>query len=149
MSRFANPEAVDTLDLGPCQCGPKSEHDRDEWVHRTELGAGEEASAAAYGFQITNQTYYDFTAMKRKLIELATVSWNLVDEKGQPVAPSVANITLLDGDALRAMIERIDTVTGRSEDNEDKDPLPLESGDPSPAGTPETASPTRTTRKRT
>lgn len=149
MSRFANPEAVDTLDLGPCQCGPKSGHDRDEWVHRTEIGAGERGSAAAYGFQITNQTYYDFVAMKRKLIEIATVSWNLVDDDGKPVVPSVWNIGLLDDAALTAMIDRINAVTGADKEDDEPEPLPKASGDPSPAGTPETPSPTRTTRKRT
>jgi hypothetical protein len=113
MSRFANPSASDVLELpGGCQC-PGKPHDADRWVYRTELGEGEEKRAGAYGWASTNGSYFDWEAARDKLIEIASIRWNLVDEQNDPVPCRVATVRLLDEDTRDAMAKAVDDAVAR------------------------------------
>ena len=84
--RFADPDAVDTVELpGPCSC-PSSPHDpHDTAVYRTQLGGGERQSIATAGSINGFGSYYDHEAAESQLIAVALRSWTLQNAKGEPM----------------------------------------------------------------
>lgn len=143
MSRFANPAATESLTLpGGCQC-PGAPHAEDVWVYRTELGEGEEQRAGAYGWTVGNGTYFDWEAARDKLIEIASVRWNVVDEAG-PVPLTVARIRLLDGETRTAMAAAVDA----AQDAYREKRLPNLPAAPSATGSLGSGSSNRATRRR-
>lgn len=143
MSRFANPVATDSLTLpGGCQC-PGTPHESDVWVYRTELGDGEEQRAGAYGWTVGNGTYFDWEAARDKLIEIASVRWNVVNDAG-PVALSVANIKLLDEPTRQAMAKAVDDAQNAYRNSR----LPNPPAAPSVTGSLGSGSSNRATRRR-
>lgn len=154
--RFANPDRTDTLSLGPCQC-PGTPHVQDEYVHRAELGAGEEQRAGDAGWAAGGYVEFIGSAFQNKLIEIAGKSWNLVDGEcdcpknghrgpvhpdGEPVPLTASMVALLDAETRALIVDRLDQVTA------DKSPPPNESGAPSARSTRGSASRTRKTRTR-
>lgn len=113
MSRFADPAATESLPLpGGCQC-PGSPHAEDVWVYRTELGEGEEQRAGAYGWASTNGSYFDWEAARDKLIEIASVRWNVIGSDGAEMPLRVATIRLLDEPTRDAMARAVDTAQSK------------------------------------
>lgn len=109
MTRFADPTATDTLTLpGGCQC-PGTPHEADVWVYRTELGDGDEQRAGSFGWSAGGGAYFDWEAARDKLIEIATVRWNVVGEGGAPVPVNVASVRLLDTETRQLMAAAVDT----------------------------------------
>lgn len=105
--RFADPGATDTLNLpGGCLC-PGTPHATDTWTYRLELGDGEEQRAGAYGWASTNGAYFDWEAARDKLIEIASVRWNLIDDEG-PVPLRVDRIRLLNDATRNEMASAVD-----------------------------------------
>lgn len=131
MSRFADLANTKLVVIGECQC-PGTPHARDEaQVHR-ELGysaRGKIGAAAALSFG-------DFTAARRKLVELGVESWNLLGPDGKPWPPTEENIELLDEATIDAIAEGINAAV------EPTPPLPNASDAPSPDGSPGSVSPT-------
>lgn len=140
-SRFANPNRTDVLDLGACQC-PGTPHESDQVVYRLELGAGEEERAGAYGWSVTGWAYFDSAAARAKLIEIGVVRWNLLGPDGEEMPVNARSAALLDEATLDRITAKLDEVTAKPE------PLPKARAARSAAGTPASASPSRTTRKR-
>lgn len=141
MSRFADPSATAVLVLpGGCQC-PGSPHEADEWTYRTELGDSEQKRAAIAGFDL-DTAKVDWIAAQDKLIEVASVRWNLVDDDGDPVELSVATIRLLDQATRDAMAEAVDAAVTASQK-----PLPNASAARSPSSSRASGGRTRTARK--
>lgn len=127
MSRFADPTATDVLPLPVvtgvdgkgqpilgvgCSCPPGKDgtapHAQDVWVYRTELGDSIEKRAGAFGWAQTGGAYYDWVAAQDKLLELASVSWNLTDEQGEPVPINTHTIARLDEHTREAMARVVD-----------------------------------------
>ena len=120
-SRFANPNRVDTLPLGPCQC-PGTPHEAGDFaVYRMELGAGEEGRAGAYGWSMTGGAFFDWEAARSKLIEVGVVRWNLLGPDGERMDVTVANAALLDAATRDLITAKLDEVTTPA-------PLPNASG---------------------
>ena len=93
MSRFADPTAVETVTLGPCEC-PGTPHDEDWMELRTELGA-EDAITIAGGDSIA-------------ALEVLVVGWNLLDNDGTLAAVDRSHLARLFTDnftPLNAWIE--------------------------------------------
>lgn len=130
MSRFANPNATIEVDVGPCQC-PNTPHDRDRITARTELGYG--AQTAIGDAIVRSDGVMVWGEGKLKLLELAVVSWNLLDHEGKDVPVSVAAIRLLDE-------ATVDTVATAIDDAVEKAKLPNGSGAPSVGSSPGSAS---------
>lgn len=140
-SRFANPNRTDVLSLGECRC-PGTPHDQDEYVHRVELGAGEEERAGDAGWSSGGYVEFVQSAAYNRLIEIGGVRWNLLDDEGEPVPLTAANAARLDEDTRKLILERLDQVTTRK-------PLPKVSAAPSARSTRGNGSRSRaTTRKR-
>ena len=143
MSRFANPAATDTLDLpGGCQC-PGTPHDVDRWTYRTELGDGEEQRAGAYGWTVGGGVYFDWEAARDKLIEIASIRWNVLNDAG-PVPLNVGSIKLLDEPTRQAMAKAIDDAQTAYRQAK----LPNPSAAPSVTGSPVSGFSNRATRRR-
>lgn len=141
MSRFADPSATDVLVLpGGCQC-PGSPHDADEWTYRTELGDSEQKRAALAGFDLATSKV-DWIAAQDALIGVAGVSWNLVDEDGEPVPFTLNAIRLLDMATRDAMAEAVDAAVTASQQ-----PLPNASAARSPSSSRASGGRTRTAKK--
>lgn len=135
MSRFADPMAVQTVSLGPCQC-PGTPHEQDEAVIRWQLGA---SALARVGAAELSASRGDVYASWRQLITEATVSWNLkVTYNGEVVDVPVtaATVAELDEDTLTTLAKAIDEAI------QAKGILPNASGAPSPASPQGSASPT-------
>jgi hypothetical protein len=161
--RFANPERTDVLPLGPCQC-PGSPHEQDEYVHRLELGAGEEQRAGDAGWAEGGYATFSSAAAQNKLIEIAGKSWNLVDGEcdcpknghrgpvhpdGEPVPLTAYTASLLDEDTRRLITTRLDEVTAGGNGKDPPDgKAPNASGARSGRSTRASASRTRMTRKK-
>ena len=141
MSRFADPTAIETLSLGPCQC-PGTPHEEDVVIYRTELGDGEETAAGAAGWAATNGKYFDWEAARSKLLATGVMRWNLLGPSGElmPVTPTA--MALLDATTRAAIGAAIDTAQAKARG----DPLPNASAARSPAGSRVSGSPTRKTR---
>lgn len=146
MSRFADPRATATVDLGPCGC-PGSPHDRDEAVLRWQLGAS--ALARIGRAELGGAVERDPMAAYRQTVLETVVSWNLlwldpIDEEPDrkavpvPIIPSV--IAEMDVDTLRTIAEKADELI------QSRGALPNASGGPSPASPRGTASRTPTAR---
>lgn len=140
--RFADTTATDVLELpGGCQC-PGTPHDADRWVYRLELGDAEEKRAGAFGWATTNGSYFDWEAARDKLIEIASVRWNILDEQGDPVPLRVSAIRLLDEATRDAMAEAVDAAQSRF-----RAPPPNASAAPSPKPSRRSGGRTRTATK--
>jgi hypothetical protein len=139
-SRFANPNRTDVLSLGSCQC-PGTPHEQDEYVHRVELGAGEEQRAGDYGWAEGGYSTFLGSAAQNRLIEIAGIRWNLLDSEGEPMPLTAHAASLLDEDTRTLILERIDSITTRK-------PLPKVSAAPSRRSSLANGSGTRKTPKR-
>ena len=87
MSRFADPTAIRTVDLGPCEC-PDAPHKRDEANIRAELSASEVARL----IEVINNADKDGASA---LIADAIVDWNLLGPDGEPWPPSAESVDAL------------------------------------------------------
>lgn len=114
MGRFADPSRTATLALpGGCQC-PGSPHAADEWEYRLELGDSEIKSAgirALIGRDAAGEALIDLALMQDLLLEAASVSWNLVDERGAIVPIRTQTLRLLDQSTRDAMLTALDDAT--------------------------------------
>jgi hypothetical protein len=136
MSRFADPTAVATVTLGPCQC-PGTPHEQDEAVVRWQLGA---SALARVGAAELTSSRGDIYASWRQLIVEATVRWNLSTEyEGEVVVVPVtaATVAELDEATLTTLARGIDDLI------QERGTLPNASGAPSPASPRGSASRTR------
>lgn len=80
MSRFANPARTGTFTFaGGCAC-PGSPHDDDHMELRTELGATEMAMLEAFAALGAGGGI--------KTVAMLLVSWNLLDDDGDPAPPN-------------------------------------------------------------
>jgi hypothetical protein len=134
MSRLADPSAVETVALGPCQC-PGTPHEQDEAVVRWQLGA---SALARVGMAELSVSKGDVYASWRQLITEATVRWNLLTEyegKVVPVPVAPATVAELDEDTLTTLATAIDDLI------QQKGILPNASGAPSVASPHGSASP--------
>ena len=96
MGRFAH-SRTRTLNLGPCGCPgtPHPEGDTAEVLE--ELGVRDTILVSEAGLGAAAQRGgYNVAAAEAKQIELATVSWSLLDDAGQPTEPSPLWIGRLD-----------------------------------------------------
>lgn len=133
MSRFADPSRTKIVPIGPCDCPGTPHAGGDVATVRLEFGyqaLGEIGSAGALAFG-------DFTASRRKLIELGVVSWNLIGPDGKEWPPNEANIALLDEPTIDALASALDEAVEMA-----RRALPNASGAPSADGSPGSASPT-------
>jgi hypothetical protein len=126
VSRFANPTRTERFTF-PDGCGcPGTPHEQDWMALRTELGAEETA-------QLSMLPVLGATAGPRALAVLLT-EWNLLDDDGQPAAPTPENVGRmwadLYSDELNAWIDQHVRMTS----------LPNGSGGRSPNGSSATAS---------
>lgn len=144
MSRLADPLAVETVDLGPCQC-PGTPHERDSAVVRWSLGAS--ALARIGRAELEGAVQLDPMAAYRQTVLETVESWNLLwpgppDEKGDrdPVDVPLTQFAIaqLDVDTLKVIAETADKLISG------KGVLPNTSGARSPASPRKSASPTRT-----
>lgn len=135
MSRFADPTATASIDLGACQC-PGTPHEADEAVVRWQISGS--ALARIGRAQLDSAVRGDPLAAYRQTVLETVVSWNLLTEKGDPAPIVESTVGELDVDTLRTIAEQADAlITGKGE-------LPNASGAPSPASPRGSASPTRT-----
>jgi hypothetical protein len=145
VSRFADPNAVDTFEVA-CPC-PGTPHEQDKITHRTELGAGELESVGQYGWQrgmsAAGTSFYDESAAMSMLVQKAVVRWSFTDSDGDAMPVNVRTADLLPESIRSALRERLeaasawDTVaTGP--------PVPNASGAPSRRTSRASASPART-----
>jgi len=120
MSRFADPNAVDTFEVA-CPC-PGTPHDIDRITHRTQLGSGEIESAGAYGWQrglaTAGSAWYDSAAALSMLIRTAVVRWTFTDGDGNPLPVSVRVADLLPEEIRDTLRE----VTSAASDEPESDP---------------------------
>ena len=118
MSRFANPTAVETADLGACQC-PGTPHDHDSATYRVELGG---SAIGRIGMaSLRGAAGGDPLSGHRAVVAEAVVSWTLLwpdptadvaEGAERPVVPvpiSDAAIAELDEDTLRSLTREIDS----------------------------------------
>lgn len=139
-SRFANPNRTDVLSLGPCQC-PGTPHEQDEYVHRVELGAGEEQRAGDYGWAEGGYSTFLGSAAQNRLIEIAGIRWNLLGPEGEEMPLTAHSASLLDEETRTLILERLDSLTAGK-------PLPKASSAPSRRSSRANGSGTRKTRTR-
>lgn len=112
MSRLSDPSAVETIDLGPCQC-PGKPHERDEAVVRFQLSGS--ALARIGRAELERSVSLDPYAAYRQTAVECLVSWNLVWEMGDaedrrvmPVPLIPATIAELDSTTLTTIAETAD-----------------------------------------
>lgn len=87
-----------TVSLGPCECPGIPHQDGDSAEVRDELGVHETILVSEAGLAAASERGgYNRAAAEAKLIELATVSWSIRDEEGNPTEPSALQIGRLDG----------------------------------------------------
>lgn len=90
MSRFADPNAVERLSFGACQC-PGTPHDED-WIDlRTQLG-GEDAERIARGGSVD-------------ALLLLVTAWNFLDADGSEAPIDRAHLAALFGDQYATLNE--------------------------------------------
>lgn len=131
MSRFADPRAQRTVDLGPCEC-PGMPHERDEVTVRSEL-SGSEIGALA-------QTSTGDEAAVATALAPLILGWNLLGPNGEPWPPSADALRALKAPTLTAIVAGIETSI------EESVRLPNGSGAPSAASSRGSASRPRTRR---
>jgi hypothetical protein len=140
MSRFADDSEVTVVALGDCQC-PGAPHAQDEATLHRQLGYGAKGEIQRAGWLSGRGVYFDNMAARRRLVEVAVVSWNLFGPDGKPVEPSEQSIARLDEETIDALAEA-------ASDALEREPVPNDSGAPSAASSSESASPNRATRRR-
>jgi hypothetical protein len=96
VSRFADPEARRTVELGPCEC-PGAPHDSDWAKVRSELAPADIRRAVAL------TTLDDDAAIAAGLVEFVA-EWNLLAPNGRLWPPSAESIVSLKGPTLIALI---------------------------------------------
>ena len=133
MSRFADADDVVTKAIGPCEC-PGTPHAQDEAVFYRRLGHGALGEINTAGWISGRGVVFDSMASQRKLIELDVVSWNLLDPKGLPIAPSEMAIARLDAETVVRLAELANEAL-------QKEPLPNDPGAPSADSSQASASP--------
>ena len=103
IGRFADLDASDEVDLGPCQC-PGTPHERDSATYRTQWGdaerksifyAGAQIRVGANGELVTGGTY-DPELANNELLLRGLVSWTLTGRKGAAVPITRSTVTALD-----------------------------------------------------
>ena len=138
MSRFADPNATEVIDLGPCQC-PGTPHEHDEATVRWDLGAS--ALARIGRAELEGAARLDPMAAYRQVVLETVVSWNLLvaDEHGSAVSAPITERTIaeLDLPTLQSLAEGADRLV------RERGRLPNASGAPSPASSRGSASRTR------
>jgi hypothetical protein len=111
LSRFADLDATDEVDLGPCQC-PGAPHERDSATFRTQWGDGERKSIFYAGAQIRlsadgdleTAPGYDPEIANNELLARGVVSWTLTDREGEPVPITRRNLSALDEPTRLALL---------------------------------------------
>jgi hypothetical protein len=125
VSRFANATATTLIDLGACECDG-TPHETD-WVRvRAELTTTEIAYFAASDASTVAAVVAGFV-----------VSWNLLDDNGQPVAPDSEAILALKPPTLGLIVKAVGAASSSSSKT-----LPNGSGAPSAKSSRASASPT-------
>ena len=132
MSRFANPEALAEVDLGPCEC-PGAPHDHDAVQIRAEYSA-REIILLSREMEQMEKADADDAALSDALTKYV-VSWNLIGNDGEPCPPDAASLALLKSSTLTTIVTAIGDAI------KDNEQLPNPSGAPSAASSPESASP--------
>ena len=122
--RFAELTGTREVDLGPCQCGEGSDHDRDTARIRKRLDRNDVITVAEAGFAAGRERGgYTTGAAELKLVEVGLASWNLQEpapEGGMRLAPiDRRHIGLLDTDALGALLNELYPLLAKAQD-----PLP-------------------------
>ena len=150
MTRFADPLATRTVEIGECQC-PGTPHDHDEATFRYQLGAS--AMARIGRAELEGAVRLDPMAAYRQTVIETIESWNLLwldpsssngSRKPIPVPIIEATVAEMDVTTLKFLAETADGLI------ENEGALPNASGALSAASSPESASPTpRRTRKPT
>lgn len=142
LRRFADPKRLRPVPLGPCRCDGAPHPEGDEaWV-RAEIGDGELRRATSAGWDVNDGRWYNGAVGDTAAAAIFTQRWNLLDEGGQPLAVTEENIDLLDEASRDAIVDAvIEAVNARG-------PLPNQPAASSAASSPGSASPTRTTRRR-
>lgn len=134
MTRFADPSATRTVDLGTCEC-PGTPHPNDFIEIRSSLAPGE--CNAVFGI-----TRLEPRKQAAVLVDFL-VRWNLNGADGEPMPLDADSLFLLDAPSQQALGEALGEVAVESAT------LPNRFGAPSPASPRGSASRTRTsTRKR-
>jgi hypothetical protein len=135
VSNYVDPEATrpEPVDLGPCGCPlePKP-HARDSAVVRARFGYGDRGIIRQAGRQGGPEAFHIQTIVR------GVVSWTLLLPDGKPRPIDVLQANRLDEPTVDKLIDALDEAFAQ-------DPLPNESGAPSPDGPLESASPTPTT----
>lgn len=134
MSRFADASDVKVVPIGACRC-PGTPHAQDEATIHRQLGHGAKGEIQRAGWMSGRGIYFDSMAAQRMLVEVAVVSWNLLDADGKPARLSGDTIADLDDETILALSD------AANEALEEK-PLPNESGAPSADSSQASASPT-------
>ncbi len=129
MSRFADPRAVQEIDLGPCEC-PGAPHERDIAVIRSDYSDTDAALLRASTVDVETGA-----AEFAKHI----VSWNLLGPNGEPWPPSAESVMALKAPTLTPIAEAIARAVNESNQ------LPNRSGAPSAASSRGSASRTPAT----
>jgi hypothetical protein len=153
LSRFADPDASEEVDLGPCRC-PGAPHGRDSATIRAEIGDGElrSAYAPAKRFHEDGRSYIDEAAGDDSVAARFTVSWTLfmhgLDEKRKPalvpVPITARSMSLLDEASRTSLMLPINAAVN----GQNQAALPNASGARSPVSSPASASPNRAARRR-
>lgn len=135
MSRFADPKATRTVQLGPCEC-LGTPHTEGDWAKiRSDLSGADIAS-------IANLASDDEEAAADGMAPYIA-EWNLLGVDGKPWAPSGESLLALHQDTMTLIVEGITAAVTESL----RLPNPLAA--PSPASSRGSGSRTRTTRART
>lgn len=130
MSRFADPRATRTVQLGPCEC-PGTPHAEGDWAKvRSQLSGSDIAIIS--GASTTDE------AAAAAVIADYVPEWNLLDDAGNAWAPSAESLVALMPASLSAI------VAGVRESIAESSRLPNVSGAPSRASSRGSASHTRT-----
>ncbi len=140
LSRFADPRRTSSVDLGPCRC-PGTPHGRDSAEVRVELGDGEVRSALRRGGFRRSDAWNEADS-DTECVVVATRSWTLLGEDGEPLPITFEQADLLDEDTRTPLVAAAAAAAAW-----DRAELPNASGDPSPDSRQESGSRRRRTRK--
>jgi hypothetical protein len=143
LSRFADPDATEEVDLGVCRC-PGAPHERDSAQIRTDIGDGEAKSVRVAGWQSTGMEYYDFEVANDAAIAKFTLSWTLCEKDGEPVAITRRTVSLLDEATRIVLLMAIN----KPFEERHGGALPNASGARSRSSSPASAPPNRAARRR-
>jgi hypothetical protein len=135
MSRFANVTATRVIKAA-CRCDGKP-HPQDEVTIRTELPYGAAGVIGVAGWSTSDKAYNSHAA-RLKLVELVTVSWNILGPAGKPWDPSAISIAMLDADT----VDWIAKEANADFERKGKATLPNASAGTSASGSSDPASPT-------